>query len=209
MDNLVRGFAHRREVDWTRGVGAASRRLTRTAVDGLRTTGCLQGKHACGWRGDWERVGNTAGAIATPRGRRDSSGNTPRRDSLRRPASRLGCHPTRIVGDAGGVACAGRAIGVAVGGSCRVVGALTTASGWSAHKGARAAEFPRGVPAEPVAEASALQRVRAGVFFTLPDALPRGPHNLTGGRSLKRSLLRFTDTGAKMSEHSRVRRCHC
>jgi hypothetical protein len=50
MDNLVRGSAHRREVDWTRGVGAASRRLTRAAVEGLRTTGCLQGvsTHAVG-----------------------------------------------------------------------------------------------------------------------------------------------------------------
>jgi hypothetical protein len=38
------------------------------AVEGLRTTGCLQGKHACGSRGNWGRVGNTAGAIATSRG---------------------------------------------------------------------------------------------------------------------------------------------
>ena len=142
MDNLPRGFAHRREVDWTRGVGAASRRLTRAAVEG-------------------QLLQHTKARL--------------------RPAPRFttGLSSNAIVGDAGGVACAGRAIGVAVGGSWRVVGALTTAPARLRRRGARAAEFARGVPAEPVAEASALERVRAGVFFTLPDALPRGPHNLT------------------------------
>ncbi len=35
---------------------------------------------------------------------------------------------------------------------------------------------------QPVPQGAPIERVRDGVFFTLPDALPRGRHQLTRGQ---------------------------
>jgi AcrR family transcriptional regulator len=44
---------------------------------------------------------------------------------------------------------------------------------------APAADYPRAVSAEPAIETTPVESVRDGVFFTRPEALPRGRHKLT------------------------------